>query len=348
MSYSIEEADLDKHKSCLLDLWKRNFKSVFSGRYEWIYEKNPEGAPVVFVLKHVESISYVGSLAMFPRIFFFHGKKIKCYVCGDMIVDVQHRTLGPAISLMKAAIQHCKDSDPCILITFPNEKSEPVVSRLGFKILGEYHDMTRVLRFNPYLLRHVKTPVTRLLSVLLDSLNKLRYDVLPALKAKGYEYEISHHFDKRFNDLWLRQIDGFSFIGERNSPYLNWRIKDSPYQKNKVFLLKTGLGSRSIGYISYTEKTGRIQISDMGFDGDLKTLRYLFCVFSRLQMKQGNISIVMPVVGHSSLIGSLKRAGFSKRGAINNVFVYSSIEKFDLLGLQEVGNWYMTSADNDI
>lgn len=348
MPYSIERANLDEHRSCLLDLWKRNLKIVCSGRYEWIYEKNPKGRPVVFLLKHEESSSFVGALALFPRCFFLQGKKINCYVCGDLIVDARHRTLGPAISLFKAAIQCCKDNDPCILVSIPNEKSEPLALRLGFKVLGEYLDLTKVLRSCPYLQQYMKAPAARLLSVPLDWLNTFRYDALPALRTRGYVYEISDHFDTKIDGLWYSQSDVFSFVGERNSRYLNWRIKDSPYQKDNVFLLKTGHGGRLAGYLSYTEESNRISVSDMGFDGDLETLRHLCYMFSRYQRKQGNVSIVISVAGGAALVNGLKRAGFSVRGVKNNVVVYFSNKDINLLDLKETGSWYMTSADNDV
>jgi GNAT superfamily N-acetyltransferase len=348
VSYCVVPGDIIEHKSTLLSLWDRNFQGVVDGRYAWIYENNVNGVPTVFLLKHNSSGSFVGALSLFPRDFFRKGIKIKGYICGDMVVDKEHRTLGPAVSLMKAAIRKCREEDPCILLTFPNDKSEVVALRVGFKKLGDYLEMTKVIRTQRYLERHISSKiVAKVFSMPFDLALRLRHEIMKPYSTKNYSYKIISKFDQKFDNLWKSMMENFSALGARDSKYLQWRIKDSPYHCHKIFTMFSDNETKLLGYIAYFVMKNRVQIVDFAYAGEKSNFHYLFCGFTEHQRQQGIDSFVVGVFGDTSLIKAFRERGFSLRGVKYKVITCASTNDLDLL-TEADGNWYMTAADNDV
>lgn len=349
MSYVIHKADLITHKSSLLELWRRNYGHVVEGRYEWMYERNPAGNPIVFLLYHEQSETYVGSISMFPRALYVGQKITKAYICGDMVVDTQHRSLGPAIKLLKATITQCQQENPCVLISVPNDKSEPVTLRVGFKKLDDFVEMTYVLRTKKYLMRHIKSQfLAGVMAFPLDWLICLRYEIFTTLHAKNYHYELVETFDHCIDQTFDAGLDQYSFIGVRDSKFLNWRVSSSPYNKHGIFLLKTKNNNQACGYIAFTQGDNRAHIVDFSSDGKEKTIKMLFLLFTRYQRDQECDSISLDIAAHQSLLGFIKERGFSLRGRKNLIVTFSSLAELDLTKLVDTKPWYLTAADNDI
>jgi hypothetical protein len=87
MSYFITKADSKEFKEALLSLWHRNFVRMPNGRYGWIYENNPSGPPLVFLLHHDESNAIVGGISLFTRSAYLKGKPVPEWILGDLVVD---------------------------------------------------------------------------------------------------------------------------------------------------------------------------------------------------------------------------------------------------------------------
>jgi len=349
MSYSVVKADLSQHKKELCDLWQRNFGDVKAGRYEWIYEKNPGGVPTVYLLKHGVSGDFVGAISMFPRSFYLHGKKTKGYVCGDMVVDTKHRALGPAAMLLKATIKQCQEEDPCALVSFPNKKSEPVTIRTGFKSIGDYVDLTHVIRTKTYLKRYLSGNfICQVLAWPLDFFIKIRYVLKANVKTEDFTYDFVDRFDHSVDDLYGSQSTNIDFSGERSNTYLYWRLCETPYDKYKIFRLLSRGQQKLLGYIVYSGEGERVSVIDLfckNFDDHLTALLYLF---RRYQYKNGSHSINVSFSSDSKLINLFVENGFSLRGKKNATVVYPSDSLKIFKDNIDKSSWYLTATDNDI
>jgi len=347
MSYTIEKADLKKHKNYLRELWQRNFEGVLGERFDWIYENHPAGKPVVLLLKHEQGQSLVGALSLFPHTLVVGGRPTASYICGDMAVDHAHRALGPAVALFKAAIQHCEDNSPCVLLTTPNKKSLPVASRVGFKRLGTYFAMTQVLRTGRHLRYHIKlTFVADSLAFLADTFVALYYILKSYRSTKGYQSVLVDGFDSSFNSFMQGRAKHLSLAGQRTVPFLNWRLKDSPYGGNQVFVLKKD--NAICGYISYCVRNNRCVIEDFAFDENARSLTALLVSFTKLQLKNRVDAISITLAGQKTLVNEFTKAGYSVRDKENQFMFYAAPEELKQMLLPPSGMWYLTTADNDI
>lgn len=347
MSYSIIQADIKKHKADIISLWNRNFREIKEARYPWIYEKNPSGLPICYLLKHDDTNSVVGLISLFPRSIYIKGKNVQAYICGDLVVDKKHRTFGPALFLFKAAISKCEE-ESSILISFPNKISEVVSLRAGFKILGELIHMTQVLRTYPYVMRYVNFPfLARAISYLLD----LFYYCLNNFFRKipnSTHVEILEFADNIFDDFGKKIVNDFSLKGEVSSTHLNWRFHESPYNYHKIFVVSLKDRKNIIGYIVFYVVEKRVQIVDFSFDCNDKSLDILFTAFSNYQIKQGAESIGLSIAGSQKLINQLKKNGYLIRFKDLKFIIYVSSRYIETISEIKSGNWYLTLGDNDV
>lgn len=349
MSYSIVEGNITQHKTVLNSMWQRNQSDFTPSRYPWLYEKNSSGAPIIFLLQYEKDASFVGAITLFPRIFFYNGGKVKAYICGDLVVDKQHRSLGPALSLIKSAIRRCDKNAPCILLGIPNTKSENVMLRAGFETLADYCVMTKVIKSNRYLSKRIYSQFfSGILSLLVDQLLALRYGNFLRFGKSKYTPDVLSHFDKRFDNLSDTAITNNSFIGERSVQYLTWRFCDSPYNNYEIFCLFAKDATRISSYLVYHIAQERAYISDLAFDINDNSLTNLLSNFSVAMKIQGCSAISVTFSGNPYLITIFQKYGYFLRTANNRVLIYSSLDDTSFLNTIRAGQWYLTPADNDI
>lgn len=349
MSYSIIKADIKEYKEVIISLWRRNFQEIKEARYPWIYENDLSRIPICYLLKHDDSNSVVGAISLFPRSMYVNGKKIKAYICGDLVVDQKHRTLGPALFLFKAAISKCEENSSSILISFPIKISEVVALRAGFEVLGEYVHMTRMIRTFNYVMRYVNIPLfARLISYPLDLLLYCREMVLFQTISNNTQVGMLECADERFNDFGKKIVNNFSFKGEVSRFHLNWRFHDSPYGSYKIFTISEKDKKSVCGYIVFCMVKNRAHIVDFSFDNIEKSLDILFSSFSRYEKTQGVESITLSVVGSQKLIDQLKKNGYMLRSKETKVLIYAPSVCKEWISEMKSGIWYLTSGDNDV
>ena len=348
MSYSIIQADIENQQRQIESLWERNFEKIPEGRYQWIYKNNPAGAATSFLLHHDRTNAVVGAISLFPRVFYLDGKAIPAAICGDFVVDREHRLLGPALKLLKAAIQQTEKSDFQLLVGFPNKKSEPLMKKVGFEVLGEICEMTQVLQTFRYIKRYTGSSlVSRIASVPLDFLIRLWPLNFPFFKLQNNDIVVSNKMVHGFDRLWDNLPRSFSFIGKRDANYLEWRFLNSPYGRYHVFTISQGNEKKLSGYMIFGKNQKRIQVFDIGFK-DEQSLTILLSSFSKCHRYQGIESISLNIAGPKKLIKTFKKSIYSVRSAVNKFLVYPSSENKEITRRIKNGNWYITASDNDI
>jgi hypothetical protein len=349
MAYSILQADIDKDKGILTQLWQRNFGRVPEGRFQWIYKNNPAGYPTCFLVRHTETGSVVGSFSLFPRTIFIHGKSVQAVISGDLVVDQEHRATGLAIDMGKSGISMCDRNDSGVLLAVPNEKSHGVGLKAGCEILDDICEMTQVLRTYSYIRRNIHSPfIARILSSLLDLGFRVRATGFFRFRKKNYAVDVASGFNEKFDELWEKLSKKCSFIGERSSGFLEWRFNQSPYNEHKVFTLASRRNMLLLGYVIFCLDGEKVKIADIGFDGTQKSFTALLSSFSLHQRAQGVESISLSIAGHPKLINLLEHMGYSLRSRKRKVLIYAPAKFKTVLKSIKTGQWFLTSADNDI
>lgn len=343
MTYAVELADGKRHKDVILSILERNFSRVPAGRYDWLAQ-NPLGPSYSLLLKHEPSGRHVGSISLFARRIAADGVVSSAFVCGDLVVDQGHRTLGPALHLLRAAIAHQKaQPSPTMLLTFPNNKSDMAARRAGFSLLSEVFELTQIIRTAPYLRRH--SPAAPLLAPMLDPLWHVRC-TLNGRGRRGLRPAVITDFDERFDELWQESKSGYSLRGERSRGFLEWRFACAPHAKYETFVLASGTKRKLRGYIVFRTHDKRVMIHDLGFREE-RALDHLLAAFFVHQKRKGMDSIGCRIAGSSALTERLRLNGYSTRAQVLKVLISAPDDQRTVQDLKS-GNWYVTAGDDDV
>ncbi len=125
----------------LCRLWRDNLPLATSAedKFRWLYRDAPDAADTVFVLEAVEAdqAHVVGANGMVRRRFWLAGRELRAVVNCDFAVDRAHRSLLPALSLLRMFREDVAARFD-LAYGFPNGKAEGVLKRAGFKELGPH------------------------------------------------------------------------------------------------------------------------------------------------------------------------------------------------------------------
>ena len=146
MEFRITEADLAQDKEDILAFWRENFPGWPEKKYLWFYESNPCSQALCCTIRETETGSLIGSAAVFPRRFIVQGEACIGGINGDLAVHKNHRLLGPALTLQRTILSASKGKAIDFVYGYPNKKAEPVLKRIGYKVIGNSTRLVRVLR----------------------------------------------------------------------------------------------------------------------------------------------------------------------------------------------------------
>lgn len=349
MAYSITRAEIPKHKEIIVSLWGETFRNLPEEEYAWRYEDYAYTPPITYLLHHDKSTSPVGFISLYPRTTFVAGTGVHSFLCGNLGILKQHRTVGPAIMLLKSGISHCESESLCVLLGFPSKTALPVMARTGFQVLGETVEMTKVLKSYPYINRFIKIRlIARLVSYVTDFV--LRLVDINLLKSRirlgKYSTTVATHCDRSVDVVWEKIKYQFPLIGDMSSEYLNWRYFRTPQEKFKIFILASKDNKNVLGYIIFSEVEKRAQIVDLAFHNEKSIFYDLIAAFSAYQISMGYEAIGIKIALSPKRKRQFKKCGFSVRQRRGRVVIFDKLEKKILDKIQE-SNWYFSSG-NDV
>ncbi|MBI5180231.1 MAG: GNAT family N-acetyltransferase [Nitrospirae bacterium] len=340
---------MKKNKEDIVALWKRNFQDVPEERYPWIYEDNPAGSALCFLIQNSKQDTIVGATALFPRRLFINGRPFMAGIAGDFLIDKSHRSLGPALLLQKAAISNCNGKGFNIFYGFPNSQSEAVLQRVGYKIIGDVFRLTKPLRSNYYLKKHIKSRlIAKALSKPADIAMRLVSSENYYKRADRNTIELLSSFDKRFDTLWEKAITKFPIIMERSSSYLSWRYSQSPHNNYNIFALIQEDSREVIGFIIFHVVENRVYIDDVLALDTEAILDALLSEFLIFQREKGMDSVLAGYMGTYNFIKKLLSYGFSIKDKESKVLAYIPSDSPYLSLLLNRENWHLMPGDNDI
>ena len=236
MSYQVVRANIEQDKDIILNFWRENHPKPLDAKFRWMYENNPAGRPIVWLLRHVESGDCVGMVALFPRRMTTKEGLIRAGVIGDLLVNQKHRTLGPAVKLLRSTLTALHDGDVDLIYTFPNKAADGVAKVAGYRHLGKLLRLVKVLRTTQYL-HDFGLPwlLARLLSLPIDFVLKVASIEIWKSRNNKVACRETQVVDASFQLLWEESSTSFEISGERTEGYVSWKFLHDPDDVNKIF-----------------------------------------------------------------------------------------------------------------
>jgi hypothetical protein len=345
LNYSIIEADLEKNRKAILELWRKNFPDLPPERYDWIYQENPYGKAWVWAARETDSDSLVGTTSLFARKMNVKGDSFKAGIAGDFAVNPKHRGSPVSIKLQRAVIGSMNENDLKFIYGISNRKAEPVQLRVGYVLLGKMDRWVKVLKTR----RYFKSSVFYwLASKPLDFIMKGLSREVRYRRPKDYTVQKLKSFDERFDLLWQKASTQFNIIGERSKDYLNWRYGESPHQKYHIFSLVQKDEQEILGYIVHYLKDKVGVIADMLFLNYGSALESLLSEFILFLRSQDVESISVLLFGCPPLAKKLRSFGFFLREEESRILVYRDENSPHADFILNSSNWLLLEGDRDI
>ncbi len=212
----------DKDK--ILSLVKTVFgENEYSTRdyFNWIYEKNPQGNPIIVFARDDKNDSIVGIETIIPMNLWLNEKPIKSALSCNSAVHPDYRSKGIFGMLIDEIQKLAKDEKFRCIYGIPNRNSYHAFVNRGFSEIGRLKIYGKPFKISKYFGNH---------SILkpLDYLIKKEKD---QTKLEPFKEE----FDITYDNLFSNKKNNDKIISSKNKDFLNWRYKQHPTRKYETF-----------------------------------------------------------------------------------------------------------------
>lgn len=342
--YSIEEADLVDSASIIQYLWATNLEghspSSAAEKLRRGYVENPAGEGTVILLKVDGLWDAQGAQGLHPRRFHHGLRVVNAIGLADYVVNANHRSLGPALILMRRAAQIGAEHFD-LVYGLPNPKAEPVCVRAGLKRLGYLQRYAKPLASREHLARHLPqwlvpwlAPFVDLGIACRDVLRKQRVPHRLVCTAAPWN-------DPALDELWSLRPAGM-LLSERSGRMLQWRFGTEGRGAWRLCLARDR-AAKVCGYVIWRSLRGFIEVGDF-FSSDPGALTTpLMLAFARLARLTRAESISVEFFGDSKVAEQLREAGMVPRPERAPLFTGAATPAAFL----SPDTWYLTGFDND-
>lgn len=344
ISYHIQEADLSVSAAVIHELWVANLvghdERSASAKLRLGYAENPAGRGSALLLYPDGSTEPKGVQGLHPRAFCFGTRQLRAVGLADYAVDAAHRSLGPALMLMRQGTQLGRERFD-LVYGLPNQKAAAVLARAGLKRLGVVQRYAKPLRSRAQLGRRLPAALAGAAAPLVDGALRLR----DALRAMAERPALRCHTvawaDADVEPLWAQRPRTL-LLSERSGAMLRWRFGCAERGDWRLSLAHDRAGVLR-GYVVWRLKDGFAEIGDF-FSAEPATLTApLMLAFTREARRAGAASISVSFFGAGAVARALQRSGMSPRPQQAPLFKLPG----DDAALDEPERWYVTGFDND-
>jgi hypothetical protein len=329
MAYSMIPVRTDAHLETLRRMWIENSSyntrtNVCAGqRFEWLYQTSDSSRAQTWLAVEDGHETVVGYGSVIRSDRYFRGRVIPTGLPAVFVVDKSHRLAAAALAIQRALLAGGSQSGFDVMAVKPNDKSRPIVARVGYQPLGELVDWVK--------------------SVGGDS-------DLPERPGAEYVAEVVTVADARFDDLWNRAKDRYPMIAEQTARFLNWRY--SGFKENYRFycLFRPGDG-RLLGYVVFYGMTQGVVISGVFCEEPWgQMLDDLLLGFCERMKAEGYWWVSLYYFGTSLFNDRLEHIGFTRRNHKRTFMAYlnPAMDAECRRALLDESNWFFFGGEMDV
>jgi len=276
-----------------------------------------------------------------PRRFWMGERETIAAVMADFVVVPAHRSLGPALKLMRTGIELGKARFSFSYGT-PNEKSLAIVRRAGLETIGVFTRYTKVLRSESYWRRRIPSWLTPVAAALVD-LGILAVDLGRGwLRGNPFHWAERVDFGVEFDRIWqMRSVH--RVYGDRSCGTLAWRYPAGSGQGAWRISLASSAGGDVLGYVVWRLRNGTVMVNDFLVVESGASQRTFLHSFSQYVRRFAVDRVSVEFYGASDVVEALRDCGFAPRE--QSSIVRASQQGGDVSLSQ--ASAYMTSFDRD-
>ncbi|WNO08519.1 hypothetical protein [Teredinibacter sp. KSP-S5-2] len=347
-TYVVEEEEYQTLTEEVITLrqGEERWQGEYTNHYNWFYLNSPYPSKRIFTLRLEQQASpLIGTQGLFTRNWKTDFGISKISVIGDMYVAKAHRTLGPALKLLRHVTdQACQDTD--IIYSFPNKNAEPVFKRIGYKKVNDLTRYSRPLRCKEILQSHQKlkmlTPFSRLIDFCLFIELHLRGFFTP-----NYNVDIQQPNEDELNDLWVDANMHYSMIGKRDAAFIKWRLANHTKNNTQLAIIRKQCDNTIQSYVIFeTDAQGHIDIDDILCRNGAKQLKSMLVAFLLYAYGKKIKTVSFVFSGNSEIKDTLSALRMHPRES-KPVYCYASSSSPENALINFARSVFITTADQD-
>ena len=307
--FNIIQVAPDKYRKEIIALWKNNLPDTPEGRLDWMID-NPEGSPIWYLAFSEEDKKVAGSISVMPRKVKISGKTYVAGIVGDFAIEKAYRVFGPALQLMNTVINDYSRLGLAFLYTFPNQASEAIALRGGFKRIGFTSRFVKPFRTKNQLAKYVHPVLANIISQGLDFALRL-FSRETYMRTNMLSHQI-RELNSGY-DLFRGEIENtYRVLGERSREYLKWRYFENPLYRFNMYVFRRTSSGSMLGYVIFTSLHNTIHIFDMVASHE-EVFKGMLGQFLRDARRDGYDSVSIRMLNDNPLCSCIKLFGFMDR-----------------------------------
>lgn len=344
MNYVIVESDFSNPQP-IATLWAANLHGYDAitarTKIRLGYVENPAEGSILLSLFAAGQPEPQGSLGLVSRRFYLGERPIRAGTAADFVVGVEHRSLGPAMQLLRE-IARIAASRFEFCYGMPNANAAPVFAAARFRKLGAFQRFAKPLSTLTFVIRYLPVWAGRLVAPVLDALlllwDRLRELRLPErLDCRDTDWD-----DSKLDSLWAQRPASL-LLSDRSRQMLKWRFGAPGRGQWRLCTFQDNSGNTR-GYAVWRIVDGVFEIGDsFSCDPKLWTTAQMLALTRRALCLGSAHSISFECLVSADLGQQLRKAGLLPRPKQRFVFVAQS----DVLRTVADDAWYLTDFDED-
>jgi hypothetical protein len=345
MTVKIRPGDLEADRETAVTLLARHVNPGYSGRrFDWLYRENPAGLGRLWIAVDSSTGDPIGSAGAFPRRMCVQGRSITAWVLGDLCIDEQHRSLGPAVQLQRTCLEEIGSAGGSFWYDFPSRSMEAVYRRLGMTApQGRLVRLARPLRLGSKLRQRLGvSPLSRGVGAAVD----LALACAARPRRLSRSLSIAPHegaYHEEFSALAGLVNAHYGLCSERSAGYLNWRYHDNPIQPHEALCVRRGGVLLAYVVLAYEEGDTATVVDLFGIP-DVSLLRALLRAAAARAWYRGAATVSISLLESHPWIRLVRQLGFHLRDAAP---VYLRSTGGSDTSLVADIPWFLTLGDRD-
>lgn len=258
----IRTDDPSQYKESIFDLWDKNLEKTPHARFAWLAQGNPAGKTQWILAIDPNNCQLVGTISLMSKEIIQKGQIYRGVIMGDFMVHSDYRVYGPAIMLIKKALEYVKENELHFMYTIPNEASKRLVKGSGLVNETKIVTYVKILSTEYYLRKKIPKVIADIFSRFFDVLLWI-YSKESYLWREEIGFEEKNKADDSIevfcqNMKCLKKIPS----GNRSSAFVNWRYFQNPLKKYHLLVCKRKFKEQICGYVFYSFDDEHMSIDD--------------------------------------------------------------------------------------
>ena len=342
-------ADTEDQKQAILDLTKKTFgdNNITKSEYfDWQYRNNPNGKAIVLLSYDDDSNTLVGTHSLIPLKLIVDGEIITSSVCCNVQIHPDFRKKHVFSNLLLSVPDDALTHNINSFYGIPNDNSLKAFINNGSIKITTLPLLIKPIKLSNYF----DSPIRQILKPF-DIFWKNR-NTFSCIE------EFNGNFDDSFEYLAKKTSERVSVLNNRRKEFLNWRYKNHPTEKYKIFTLKTN--NELIGYIitkiHHVEKKKIGVILDYMVNSNHKNKTQLKNLIHKAisNLWEHDVSVAIVTSRNGLLENQLLRSCgfFTAPSFLKPVSLHFIVQIFDndkkYTRLKKFDNWFFVFGDYDV